>query len=49
MQLCIIEKDYHVRQAMKVKGFVSRLVLAATSPSQMGNIAFILRGAAPQI
>ena len=49
MRLCIIEKDYHARRTMKVKGFVSRLVLAATSPSQTGNIAFILRGAAPQI
>ena len=26
-----------------------KVILAATSPSQMGNIAFILRGAAPQI
>ena len=49
MRLCIIEKDYHARRTTKVKGFVSRLVLAATSPSETGNIAFILRGAAPQI
>ena len=49
MQLCIIEKDYHARRTTKVKGFVSQLVLAATSLSQTGNIAFILRGAAPQI
>ena len=49
MRLCIIEKDYHARRTTKVKGFVPRLVLAATSPSQMGNIAFILGGAASQI
>ena len=49
MGLCIIEKDYHARRTTKVKSFVSRLVLAATIPSQTGTIAFMLRGAAPQI
>ena len=49
MRLVIIEKDYHARRTTKVKGFVSRLVLAAKSPSQTGNIAFLLSGAAPQI
>ena len=49
MGLCIIEKDYHARRTTKVKSFVSRLVLAAMSPLHTGNIAFILRGAAPQI